>query len=1127
MVLCVVLFAGAGALAPGALAAPAITATPNSFGSGQTVVVDGTGFAAGQDVNVWFDGNNDVLQGTDEPSAVAHADSSGAFSGVSLVVRASEGGYFIRAGSPAVALAHVALGSCLFQICVVNGNQTVCMIGNAPGDTIADCKVLDSSYTDPQSGYDFNDVGPRFAGAGVLAAAVNSLNFLGLPGPGCVAMTAAIAEAENAPYFNTVPGKFDLFKPTQELLNIACGPPFGPAGFIGFDLPGYSATEAIAGHGADPAMADAAVILGIVTAAQAAGTAFPPALAAAQFAFAKAAVAGAIVCGFVDYYCNGSDITANILRSNVLQGKLVPVPFLNKRWGDIIGWAKVACTDNTMPALKADGSPETGNCELPGHQAMVPVPGSAGPDNIFAVQQCATGTVTGLSIGYDGDLGFDVNDGSISETGVPTPGAPTPNVAQLTNYHNFQAGPGGSEPPGGIDIEVPLTDRGRFLPLLVQLRKGVRVKVCGFHVADMHMLWNELHPMTSLAILPALPVDSTPPVITSHVAGTLGSNGWYRSDVAVTWTVADPDSPVTSTTGCGPTTIAADTDAAGQTVTCSATNAGGTSADGVTIKRDTTPPTIGQTVSPAAPDGTNGWYRTAPTVTFSCSDAASDIDTCPAPATLGEGASQTVSGTATDRAGNTASTSVAGFDVDLTPPTLSGAATTPPNAAGWYAGDVVVHWTCADALSGVAGLCPADEAITGEGASLAANRSVSDAAGNVASATSAPVAIDRTPPLTSATAPSGWSNSGITVGLSALDNLSGVAATYYRVDGGAVLAGSSVTIDDEGVHTIAFWSVDRAGNVEQQKTVAVLIDRTAPTIGHALDPVPNGAGWNRTAVTVTFTCADSLSGITFCTPAQSLTGDGQSQVVHGLARDAAGNTAQDTAFVSIDKAPPTIGADTDRPANANGWYNAAVRVSFTCADALSGIAFCPPSITLVEGADQSASGTARDTAGNTASTTLAHLNVDTTAPVVTYTGNAGVYTVDLNVAITCTASDALSGVASTTCANVNGPAWSFGLGTTSRSASALDRAGTTGTGSTSFTVIVTAASLDNLITRFFGSDQTGSSGLIAKVGAIVSAPNANAKSGKLGAFDNQVDAKTGNPLTAAQAALLKQLAAAL
>src|SRR5438132_4803256 len=48
------------------------------------------------------------------------------------------------------------------------------------------------------------------------------------------------------------------------------------------------------------------------------------------------------------------------------------------------------------------------------------------------------------------------------------------------------------------------------------------------------------------------------------------------------------------------------------------------------------------------------------------------------------------------------------FTIDKTAPTISGAATTSPNAAGWYdGGSVTVHFTCADALSGIAS-CPPD-----------------------------------------------------------------------------------------------------------------------------------------------------------------------------------------------------------------------------------------------------------------------------------------------------------------------------------------------------------------------------------------------------------------------------------
>ena len=170
----------------------------------------------------------------------------------------------------------------------------------------------------------------------------------------------------------------------------------------------------------------------------------------------------------------------------------------------------------------------------------------------------------------------------------------------------------------------------------------------------------------TLRVLPAS--DTTPPVITPSVSGTLGSNGWYVSDVMVSWTVVDDESTITSKTSCDSTTISTDT--AGTTLTCSATSAGGTSSQSVTIKRDATPPTISALIdkSPAA----CGWFNAssgAPTVSFYCADATSGLaGACPAAFTVGEGENQSYSQTISDNAGNSASAGVSGIDVDLTAP---------------------------------------------------------------------------------------------------------------------------------------------------------------------------------------------------------------------------------------------------------------------------------------------------------------------------------------------------------------------------------------------------------------------------------------------------------------------------
>jgi hypothetical protein len=145
-------------------------------------------------------------------------------------------------------------------------------------------------------------------------------------------------------------------------------------------------------------------------------------------------------------------------------------------------------------------------------------------------------------------------------------------------------------------------------------------------------------------------------------------------------------------------------------------------------------------------------------------------------------------------------------------------------------------------------------------------------------------------------------------------------------------------------------------------------------------------------------------------------------------------------------------------ANSYGWNNTSVTVSFTCSDALSGIASCSAPTTLsAQAANQSVNGTATDKAGNSAQATVGGINIDETPPTVTYTGNAGTYTTNQTIAITFTASDALSGIASTTCANVDGLASSFGVGTHTYSATATDKAGNMGSGSTMFTVTAPVA----------------------------------------------------------------------
>jgi Ca2+-binding RTX toxin-like protein len=155
--------------------------------------------------------------------------------------------------------------------------------------------------------------------------------------------------------------------------------------------------------------------------------------------------------------------------------------------------------------------------------------------------------------------------------------------------------------------------------------------------------------------------DTTPPdVISSVNCPEPGQGPWCRGTVQVGWFVTDPDSPVTSTSGCNTATITSDTPAAGTVFTCEATSAGGTASEPVTVFRDGTPPVV-TLMSP----GNGASYTVGSTVnaTYHCTDAGSGTASCEAPVASGSAIDTALAGTrgftvnAEDEVGNTRSVS--------------------------------------------------------------------------------------------------------------------------------------------------------------------------------------------------------------------------------------------------------------------------------------------------------------------------------------------------------------------------------------------------------------------------------------------------------------------------------------
>ena len=94
------------------------------------------------------------------------------------------------------------------------------------------------------------------------------------------------------------------------------------------------------------------------------------------------------------------------------------------------------------------------------------------------------------------------------------------------------------------------------------------------------------------------------------------------------------------------------------------------------------------------------------------------------------------------------------------------------------------------------------------------------------------VLADVTAPVTEAAAlDGGWHRRAVTVVLSASDPgpvASGVDYTEWSLDEGAWTRGDSVEIGGDGLHTLAYRSVDKAGNVEQSHAGTLGVDGTGP-----------------------------------------------------------------------------------------------------------------------------------------------------------------------------------------------------------------------------------------------------------------------------------------------------------
>ncbi|MCC6832434.1 MAG: Ig-like domain repeat protein [Thermoleophilia bacterium] len=116
---------------------------------------------------------------------------------------------------------------------------------------------------------------------------------------------------------------------------------------------------------------------------------------------------------------------------------------------------------------------------------------------------------------------------------------------------------------------------------------------------------------------------------------------------------------------------------------------------------DTADPTVQAALSPGAPDGANGWYRSSPLVSYVCADGQSGVAGCPRQERLPDGAGPWVR-TATDVAGRSGAVAVAARVDTVAPP--APAVSVPANGASYEIGvPRNAEFSCGpDGTSGVA-----------------------------------------------------------------------------------------------------------------------------------------------------------------------------------------------------------------------------------------------------------------------------------------------------------------------------------------------------------------------------------------------------------------------------------------
>ena len=199
---------------------------------------------------------------------------------------------------------------------------------------------------------------------------------------------------------------------------------------------------------------------------------------------------------------------------------------------------------------------------------------------------------------------------------------------------------------------------------------------------------------------------------------------------------------------------------------------------------------------------------------------------------------------------------------------------------------------------------------------------VRDNAGNEATLANDSIFLDNAPvtscTVTGSAGNSGWYISSVNVSLNAIDVISSVASTHYRINGGTWSTYTTlISLLNDGIFLIEYYSIDDQNNYETIKSTEVRIDKTRPLATHAFFGTMGNNSWYITDVSCQISASDVRSGINLTryrinstgwliySTQFTLTDDGW-YIIDYETIDNAGNTCSNSTQIKIDSTPPVL-----------------------------------------------------------------------------------------------------------------------------------------------------------------------------------------------------------------------------